>query len=161
MRTKTTKPPLTSEARAKAEDYRSGLEEKLAQQLKRSGVPFEYEKHIIRFVQPEKRRYYRPDYILPNGIIIESKGIFTTADRQKHLFVKQDHPGLDIRFVFSRSTSTIGPKSETTYAKWCDYNGFLYADKWIPQAWLDDPLDLPRMIAVKAAMPAWDPPTWP
>lgn len=143
------------------EGYRSGLEEKLADQLKRAGQPITYEEHTLHYKQPEKPRRYTPDFILPNGIIIESKGRFVTADRQKHLFIKADHPALDIRFVFSNSRSKIGKLSETTYAMWCQKNGFLYADKWIPPAWLAEPPDITRMIAAKAAMPAWDPPAWP
>ena len=70
---------------------------------------------------------------------METKGILDTADRQKHLWVKQQHPHLDIRFVFSRARSRIAPRSDTTYADWCSKNGFLYADKTIPQKWLDEP----------------------
>ena len=72
-------------------------------------------------------------------MIVETKGIFEVADRQKHLLVKQQHPGLDIRFVFSRSKSPIRKGSPTTYANWCVKNGFLFADKLIPQDWIDEP----------------------
>ncbi|MCL8384140.1 MULTISPECIES: hypothetical protein [Xanthobacter] len=146
--------------RGVVEGYRSGLEEKLADQLNRAGEPVVYEQFKLRYTQPEKPRTYTPDFILHNGIIIESKGRFVTADRQKHLFIKADHPALDVRFVFSNSRSRIGKASPTTYAMWCERNGFLFADKWIPQEWLDEPLDLTRMIAAKAAL-GWDPPSWP
>lgn len=141
------------------EGYRSGLEEKLADQLKRAGQPVVYEEHTLHYKQPEKPRKYTPDFILPNGIIIESKGRFVTADRQKHLFIKADHPALDVRFVFSNSRSKIGKASPTTYAMWCGRNGFLFADKWIPQAWLDEPATLDRLIAANAAL-GWKPPSW-
>ncbi len=143
------------------EGYRSGLEEKIADQLRRAGEDVVYEQHSLAYKQPEKPRKYTPDFILKNGIIIESKGRFVTADRQKHLFIKADHPGLDVRFVFSNSRSRIGKDSPTTYAMWCGKYGFLFADKWIPQAWLDEPPELSRMIAAKAAMPGWTPPSWP
>lgn len=145
--------------RGVTEGYRSGLEEKLADQLKRAGQPVVYENHTLHYKQPEKPRRYTPDFILPNGIIIESKGRFVTADRQKHLFIKADHPALDIRFVFSNSRSKIGKASPTTYAMWCERNGFLFADKWIPQAWLDEPPTPDRLIAAHAAL-GWKPPSW-
>lgn len=154
-------PAAATKDRGILEGYRSGLEERIAEQLRKAGVLYEYETHAIAFVQPVKRRTYRPDFILPNGIVVETKGVFTTADRQKHLFVKADHPALDIRFVFSNSRSKIGKGSPTSYAMWCDYNAFVHADKWIPQAWLDEPPRLERMIAAKAAMPSWHPPVWP
>jgi hypothetical protein len=50
--------------------------------------------------------------------------------------IKQQHPELDIRFVFSNSRSRISKQSKTTYADWCEKNGFMFADKSIPKEWL-------------------------
>lgn len=119
--------------------YRSGLEETLAAQLKAAGIEAEYEAGKITYVTPAKAHKYTWDFKLPNGIIIESKGRFLSADRQKHLLIKQQHPGLDIRFVFSRSKTTISKASKTTYADWCTKNGFAFADKFIPHEWLQEP----------------------
>lgn len=124
--------------RGLAEGYRSGLEETLGLQLERAGVPFAFEKRKIAYTKPETNHKYTPDFELPNGIIIESKGRFVVADRQKHLLVKKQHPELDIRFVFSSSKQKISKGSKTTYADWCEKHGFKYADKLIPQAWLDE-----------------------
>ena len=44
---------------------------------------------------------YIPDFVLDNGIIIETKGLFTSEDRRKHIEVQKQHPELDIRFVFT------------------------------------------------------------
>lgn len=120
------------------EGYRSGLEETLAQQLERAAVPFAFEKLKITYTKPETKHKYTPDFELPNGIIIESKGRFVTADRQKHLLVKKQCPEYDIRFVFSNSRQKISKGSKTSYADWCEKHGFKYADKLIPQAWLDE-----------------------
>lgn len=118
--------------------WRSGLEESIGEQLTdalgRGG--FEYETLKIPFTQPAKERRYTPDFILPNGIIIETKGRFLTADRQKHKWIKEQYPDLDIRFVFSRSSTRISKRSKTTYAKWCRDNGFKYADREIPAEWI-------------------------
>lgn len=117
--------------------YRSGLEDRISEQLKGLSVPFKYEEFKIRYEVNEVRSY-TPDFELPNGIIIESKGRFVAADRKKHLLVQKQHPDLDIRFVFSNSRGKINKGSKTTYGDWCDKHGFLYADKLIPKEWLDE-----------------------
>ena len=133
------KKPLTVRQVALKHGFRSGLEDKIAERLKALEVPFEYEKLIIGYTQPEKKRTYTPDFLLlSNGIIIESKGRFMTADRQKHLMVKEQHPELDIRFVFSNSKSKLSKVSQTTYGDWCTKHGFKYADKDIPMSWLNE-----------------------
>lgn len=127
--------------RALRHGYRSGLEETVAKQIKSAGLKVTYEdkEHTVKFVQPEKNRTYLPDFVLPNGIIIETKGRFTTEDRQKHLWIKQQYGDtLDIRFVFSRSAQKLYKGSKSTYASWCDKHGFKYADKLIPEEWLNE-----------------------
>jgi hypothetical protein len=118
--------------------YRSGLEDKISDQLKKAGVAFEYETFKIKYTVPETLHTYTPDFILPNGIIVESKGRFVVADRKKHLYVQKQHPDLDIRFVFSNSKAKISKGSKTTYADWCNKNGFLFADKLIPEGWINE-----------------------
>lgn len=119
--------------------FRSGLEEKVAKQLTDAGVSFKYEEFIIGYTVPARKAKYTPDFmLLDNGIIVETKGRFLVADRQKHLMVKEQHPDLDIRFVFSNSRARISKASTTTYAEWCDKHGFKYADKFIPQEWIDE-----------------------
>ena len=119
--------------------FRSGLESTLAAQLDAAGVQYEYEAFRIPFIQPEKKRTYTPDFRLPNGIIIETKGRFLTEDMHKHLWVKQQHPELDIRFVFSNSKARLNKRSTTTYADWCVKHGFMFADRQTPVAWLKEP----------------------
>lgn len=130
--------PLTTDQVGLREGFRSGLEEVIAQQLRANSVEYKYEEEVIRYVTPPKDHKYTPDFKLPNGIFIETKGRFVTADRQKHLLVKAQNPELDIRFVFSNSKSRISKRSTTTYADWCTKNGFKFADKWIPDAWLKE-----------------------
>jgi len=115
--------------------YRSGLEDRISEQLTDLSVSFKYEEFKIKYEVHEVRTY-TPDFELPNGLIIESKGRFVAADRKKHLLVKKQHPKLDIRFVFSNSRAKISKGSKTTYAMWCEKNGFQYADKLIPKEWL-------------------------
>ena len=119
--------------------YRSGLEERVAKQLNDLKVLFEYETLKINYKKPERLAYYRPDFILPNGIIIEAKGRFLTKDRKKHRLIKEQFGDkYDIRFVFSNSKDKIGSKSKTTYALWCEKLGFKYCDCEIPTAWIKE-----------------------
>ena len=118
--------------------FRSGLEEAIANRLTSKGVSFSFEELVINYTKPEKPARYTPDFVLENGIVIESKGRFLTEDRQKHLLVKAQHPEYDIRFVFSNSRTKISKRSTTTYGMWCEKHGFLYADKDIPDAWLKE-----------------------
>ena len=115
--------------------YRSGLEDVISKDLKDRGVDFGYETVKINWKLVENKTY-TPDFILPNGIIIESKGRFVLDDRKKHLKVREQNPELDIRFVFSNSRNKIRKGSKTTYAMWCEKNNFLYADKRIPDEWI-------------------------
>ena len=117
--------------------YRSGLEDEISEDLKGRGVAFEYETLKIKWTLLENKSY-TPDFILPNGIIIESKGRFIVADRKKHLKIKEQHPDKDIRFVFTNSRGKISKVSKTTYGMWCDKNGFKYSDKLIPQSWMEE-----------------------
>lgn len=129
--------------------FRSGLEEKIAADLTAKGIPFTYEGLKVPFVKPPKPSKYSPDFELPNGIIIESKGRFITEDRQKQLMVKDQHPDLDIRFVFSNSRARISKRSTTSYSDWCAKNGFKYADKTIPEEWLKEPPNEKSLAAIK------------
>jgi hypothetical protein len=117
--------------------YRSGLEGKVSAQLTEAGVDFEYETFKIEY-QVNETRKYTPDFRLPNGIIVETKGRFVSDDRKKHLLVKQQRPDLDIRFVFSNSKAKLNKGAKSSYADWCNKNGFLFADKLIPEEWWNE-----------------------
>ena len=133
-----TKRNLTAKQVAAKYGFRSGLEERIAEQLDKAGVEYTYEKLKLDYVKPASKHVYTPDFVLSNGIIIETKGRFLLADRQKHILVKRHNPTLDIRFVFSNSNARISKASTTTYAQWCKKNGFKYADKTIPEEWMDE-----------------------
>jgi len=93
----------------------------------------------IKYTKPVTNHTYTPDFVLPNGIIIEAKGLFSSADRKKHLYVQEQHPLLDIRFVFSNAHSRLYKGSKTRYGDWCIKHGFQFADKLIPIAWIKEP----------------------
>lgn len=130
--------------------YRSGLEVEVAEDLNRRAVPFRFESETVAYTRPEKQHRFTPDFVLPNGIIVETLGRFVTADRLKLRLIKQQHPLLDIRLVFSNSRGRLSKSSRTTYRMWCEKEGFLYSDKSIPQAWLDEVLAPERKAAADA-----------
>ena len=117
--------------------YRSGLEIKVKDYLVEHNVPIKYEALKIEW-EDLMYRTYPPDFVLPNGIIIETKGRFTSADRRKHTLIKKQHPKLDIRFVFESSKRKLSKGAKTTYSLWCERNKFLYADRVVPLEWLKE-----------------------
>ena len=117
--------------------YRSGLEIKVKDYLVEHNVPIKYEALKIEW-EDLMYRTYTPDFILPNGIIIETKGRFTSDDRRKHTLIKKQHPKLDIRFVFESSKRKLSKGAKTTYSLWCERNKFLYADRVVPLEWLKE-----------------------
>jgi hypothetical protein len=119
--------------------FRSGLERVVAHRLKDEIGEVPYETLRIQYEVPARSTWYRPDFILPNGILLEVKGLFEASDRVKHLLIKEQHPELDIRFVFGNAKNKLSKASKTTYAAWCEKYGFLYADKYIPRSWLHEP----------------------
>lgn len=118
--------------------HRSGLEDKIAAQLKAHGDEENYECAYLNYTIPESVHRYTPDFVMSNGIIIEAKGIWESKDRQKHLFIKEQYPELDVRFVFSNPKDKLYKGSTTTYADWCDAHGFKWATKVIPSAWFEE-----------------------
>lgn len=137
--------------------FRSGLEVKVGNQLinlghpAKDGVPLLYESVSIAYTPPLKTRKYTPDFPLPNGILVETKGRFLTEDRQKSKHIKEEHPDLDLRFVFANSRAKISKGSKTTYAMWCKQYGFPFAEQSIPQEWLDEPPCPRRLAAIERA----------
>lgn len=145
------KPALTIEP-----TFRSGLEKKVAEQLEEEGVAYAHESQWIRYVVPEREAKYLPDFSFEDcPIIIEPKGRFggtyyngrkqtggtkdaAVKERQKFIFLKEQHPELDIRFVFSRASTPIYAGSKTTYAKWATDHGFKWSEKVVPPEWITD-----------------------
>jgi hypothetical protein len=115
--------------------YRSGLEEEAAAFLKSRQKKVEYEKLKIEW-EDLKYRTYTPDFELDNGIIIETKGIFSAGDRRKHVEIQRQHPTLDIRFVFSNANAKLYKGAKSRYCDWCEQKGFKWAHRVIPEGWL-------------------------
>ena len=54
------------------------------------------------------------------------------------MLIKKSYPHLDIRFVFQNPKNKLYKGSKTTYADWCDKNGYKYATKLIPSSWFKE-----------------------
>lgn len=119
--------------------FRGGLERLVGDYLSEHSIPFQYEPGNVVYLVPAREAKYKPDFVLNNGIVLETKGRFVTKDRQKMLLIKEQFPDLDIRFIFSNPNNRISKRSSTTYGMWCDRQGFPFAhvkavDEW--SAWL-------------------------
>ncbi len=122
---------------ARKNGYRSGLEDTVATYLTNLQVYFTYEKLKIEW-EDLAYRTYTPDFVLDNGIIIETKGLFIASDRRKHIAIKKQHPKLDIRFVFTNSKRKLRKGAKSSYAEWCIRYGFRYCDRVVPEDWLKE-----------------------
>lgn len=128
--------------------FRSGFERDIAGQIRNKQVPLRYEDLKVQYQKPPST--YKPDFRLPNGIIIEAKGRFTSTDRAKHLLIKAQHPDLDIRFVFQNPRVRLSKASKTTYGDWATKHGFIWGEKWIPQDWFNEPpKETPDSVIIK------------
>jgi hypothetical protein len=128
-----------------ARGYRSGLEDKTAQQITEAGLEVLYETEKVKYLWPERNSTYTPDFRLPSKdggfFYLETKGIWSVEDRQKWHLLHEQHPDIDFRLVFSNQSAKLYKNSPTTYAAYCEKHNFTYANKVIPQKWLDEGKD--------------------
>jgi len=123
--------------------YKSGLELKVAQQIKEAKYPVNYETEKIEYIVPQKNSKYTPDFVFQkiNGgtMYIETKGRWTSIDRQKMKNILTSNPGLDLRLVFQNPNQKISKGSKTTYEMYAKKLGITHiAKKDIPEAWLSE-----------------------
>ena len=117
--------------------YRSRFEMDFATFLEMNNVNYDYESQKIKYTP--KTKTYTPDFhLLDYNILIETKGQFVTSDRTKHLLIREQHPDIDIRFVFQDARKKLYKGSKTTYADWCNKYSFVFADKHLPIQWLTE-----------------------
>jgi hypothetical protein len=118
--------------------YRSWLEADVAASLRKLKRKFKYEQTKLSYVVPAQLHTYTPDFELDNGIIVETKGRWTAADRKKMGLIFEQHPEKDIRMLFALDNK-ISKNSRTKYSDWCEKRGIKYAiGAAVPQEWLDE-----------------------
>ena len=122
--------PLTS---------RSTLEERVQLNLKNRGVAYEYEPCKLPYTVT---RNYTPDLKI-GETYIEVKGYFRKDAQRKMRNMKEQHPELDIRFLFQRANSPVqGAKkrkdgTKMTCGEWADKHNFIWAEEIIPDGWIN------------------------
>ncbi len=130
---------------------RSRFERRIAEELHHAGVKYEYESIQLEYEEPVRKSrarcgecgssnllrlgWYTPDFILSNGILLETKGRFTAADRRKMLAVRDAHPDLRIVMLFMRDNK-IHKRSKTKYSDWCMQNDVEFAIGHPLKEWL-------------------------
>ena len=113
--------------------YRSKFEGRVAAALTQNKVGFTYEDMTLPYII---EAVYRPDFILDNGVVVETKGFFSPQDRRKMLAVQKQHPDLDIRLCFQNAKDKISrAKRSITYGQWATRHGFKWASGNIPKDW--------------------------
>lgn len=136
--------------------FRSKFEESISRELTNMGVAFEYESLIVPYTKPQRltKRVkelhglsddfvsigyfsYLVDFLLPNGVCIETKGRFTASDRTKMIAVSQQNPHLKIKMLFQRD-QRIHSGSSTFYSDWCKAHVIDYAISHVPERWLNE-----------------------
>ena len=121
--------------------FRSKYEAAVAASLVKRGLDCEYEARSFGYII---RATYTPDFFLPNGVVVETKGHFSSDDRRKMLAVKSQYPLLDIRLCFQNAQVKLSkaPKS-LAYWQWAERHGFLWCQGHIPTIWFTDAIQTP------------------
>lgn len=110
------------------EKRRSKLEEKFESILQESNIKYCYETTVIPYTVPSSDHKYTLDWTISNGVLIETKGYLSDlAERRKYLLIKEQHPDIDIRFVFVNVNKLCGGM-KMTHGEWAKKHGFKYCD---------------------------------
>lgn len=123
----------------KTPTFRSGFEKRIWENAKKARKPIEYEPQSprIHYIIPY---WYLPDFVLPNGIIVEAKGYLRPRDRTKMRKVRENNPDLDIRFLFQNANMKLTKsRNSEMYWQWAERLGFQWAEgDHIPLTWWDE-----------------------
>ena len=130
---------------------RSKFEVRISKELEDAGIKYKYEAYSYQYDEALRKNlarcldcssknlvrtgWYTPDFFLESGVIIETKGRFTAADRRKMLAIQEAHPDLDIKMLFMRDNK-IHKNSATHYSDWCMQHNYDFAIGHCKQEWL-------------------------
>jgi hypothetical protein len=136
--------------------FRSMSEKYAANQLQALDIKYKYERTKFEYYVASRlkldcpncgpvsggriRKWYLPDFELPNGLFIEVKGRLTPRDKRKMEAVRKQHPDLNIAILFDNDRMLEGPnKGKMRYGEWANSVGIPWAIKEIPNEWLTGP----------------------
>src|SRR3990167_9979915 len=102
----------------KKDKFRSKFERKVYEELSSiKDLKVSYESEKIRYLV-HREALYTPDFVIVSKkgktFYLETKGRFLSRDRKKHLEIKEQHPLVDIRFLFMQD-QVLYKGSETRY----------------------------------------------
>lgn len=136
--------PRRKKIEYKGQTMASQSEVRFAKGLDDRRIPWEYESDEIKWTQTA--RVYTPDFKITRKdrteFFVEYKGFLWTEDKQKMKAVKEQHPDIDIRFVFADAHKPVhGAKTrkdgtKMSHAEWAEKTGYLWAHATIPASWL-------------------------
>lgn len=116
----------------------------LSKQASKKDFEWHYESEIIEYTVPpvpERIARYTPDFPIVNASgkvwYLETKGLWTVADRKKHLLIKKEHPDVDIRLMFQRD-NYIRKGSKTKYSDFCRKNNIKWCVGELDWDWFDE-----------------------
>ncbi len=114
--------------------FRSRFEKRVFDKLPR-GTLHEPEKFKFSIQEPgyrcrgcgskdtERTTSYTPDFLLPNGTWIESKGRLTSANRRRLVAFKAAFPDVKLRIVFM-ADNLLYKGAKSRYGEWAKKAGF-------------------------------------
>jgi len=109
--------------------FKSKLEEKVWQMLKKDFPSTKYEPEKYKYIQPAVERTYTPDFKTGRRkIYLEAKGKLDLETRKKMLWFKECNPDIRIIFLFQNPDNKLTKRSKTTYWEWAEANGFEWLD---------------------------------
>ena len=109
--------------------FKSKLEERVWEILKKEFPQVKYEPEKFKYIQPTQDRTYTPDFRTGRKkIYLEAKGKLDLDTRKKMLWFKEFNPDIRIIFLFQNADNKITKRSKTTYAMWAETNGFEWLD---------------------------------
>ncbi len=69
--------------------------------------------------------------------LVTNYGKGNNCFKKIHKLIKQQHPELDIRFVFQKINNKV-QGGRFTCKEWCEKYGFQYAEAIVPNSWIHE-----------------------
>lgn len=116
---------------------KSMLEVRVAADMDRRGITWEYEMEKLRY--QHNPQIYRPDFTLrdTDDLLIEVKGKLVAADRKKLIAIKRCNPDRRICLVFGYANNKLASTPNSLkYWQWAERNGFAWSEGVVKDEWL-------------------------